>query len=177
MKSRVLAALFALLLLASSANAGFWELHIYSDTALTDSTIHDNVPSIVNLYVVEAGSFSGATGARFSTEPSAGFTGVWLGDVPSFFTVGNTPTDFAVAYGACLPPPILVVTMTYQLFGTSTPCSELRIAPADGQQLVIAPDVDCFFTEGVITDLGSLRVSCPVATESTTWGQVKALYR
>ncbi|HKW14439.1 MAG TPA: hypothetical protein VJS69_08140 [Candidatus Krumholzibacteria bacterium] len=164
-------------LAASSARAGLWELHIYSDAALTDSTISDSSPRIVNFYVVEKGYFSGATGVRFSTEPTAGFTGVWLGDATSYFKMGTSPTDIAVGYAACIPPPILVITMTYQLYGTSAPCSELRIAPPACCSGVVAPDVDCSFGEGQITDLRSLHINCPVVTEPTTWGRVKALYR
>ncbi|HET6350124.1 MAG TPA: hypothetical protein VFH88_13675 [Candidatus Krumholzibacteria bacterium] len=177
MKRLVLMILACGLLATSSARAGYWELHIYSDAVLTDSTISDNSPRIVNFYVVEKGYFRGATGVRFSTEPTAGFTGVWLGDETSYYKVGNSPTDIAVAYAACIPPPILVITMTYQLYGTSTPCSELLIAPPACCTGVVAPDVDCSFTEGQITDLRSLRINCAVPVEPTTWGKVKALYR
>jgi hypothetical protein len=167
-----------LLLFASPASAdSMWKLQILSDEALTDSTINDDIPRVVTLYVVESGSFTGATGARFSIKPSAGFTGVWLGDASQFATFGSSPTDIGIGYGACIPPPILVLMMTYQLFGTSTPCSELRVAPIDGSMWVVAPDVNCSFSEGIITDLGRLQVNCPTATEPTTWGKVKSLYR
>ena len=177
MKRYALLLFLALVTIAPAAHAGMWKLQIFSDVAMTDSTISDNAPRIVNLYVVEIGSFWGATGVRFSTEPTAGFTGVWLGDSSAFVTVGNTQTDLSVGYGACIPPPIVVVTMSYQLFGTSEACSQLRIVPADNFRWVISGDVDCFFAEGIITDLGNLHVNCPVAVEPTTWGAVKALYR
>ena len=167
-----------ILTLAFPARAdSMWKLQIFSDAALTESSINDDAPRIVTLYVVESGSFTGATGSRFSTEPNAGFTGVWLGDDSQFATFGSSPTDVGIGYGACIPPPILVLTMTYELFGTSAPCSGLRIAPPDGSIWVVAPDVDCSFMEGIITDLGTLQVNCPTATQPTTWGRVKALYR
>jgi len=177
MRYRIWLSLLLILSVTSSAHAGYWELHIYSDATLTDSTISDDSPRIVNIYVVEKGSFRGATGVRFAIEPTPGFTGVWLGDTTTHFKVGNSPTDVAVGYGACIPPPILVLTMSYQFFGTSSPCSELRVVPPACCSGVVAPDVDCFFAEGQITDLRSLRVNCPVATEPTTWGKVKSLYR
>lgn len=167
----------AILVLSTSAQASLWELHIYSDAALTDSNLIDDSPRIVNLYVVERGTFRGATGVRFAVEGGPGFTGVWLSDATTHFKVGTSPIDIAVAYGACIPPPIVVITMTYELFGTSSPCSELRVVPPACCSGVVAPDVECSFTEGQITDLRSLRVNCPVATEPTTWGKVKALYR
>lgn len=175
MKCLVLAAWVVLLAFASSADAGR-KLSIYSDAALTQSSIDDNAPGIVSLYVVDTG-FLGATGVRFSTEPSAGFTGVWLGDASSFVTVGSSPTDISVGYAACRPAPVLVLTMSYQLFGISAPCSELRVAPPDGFTCVYASDFNCSFIEGCIPELGHLRVNCPVASDPTTWGRVKALYR
>jgi hypothetical protein len=174
---RLLAIVAAILLFAYSAHAGYWEMHIYSDAALTDSTLNDNSSRTVNLYVVEKGHFGGATGVRFAVEPTPGFSGVWLSDATSYYKVGNSQTDISVAYALCLPPPIVVITMAYQLFGTSSPCSELRVVPPDGFQFVISADVDCSFAEAGITDLRSLRINCPVATEPTTWGRVKALYR
>lgn len=163
-----------LLAFAPSANAE--RLRIYSDAALTKSSLDDNVPQIVSLYVVHSGPV-GAIGVRFSVKPSAGFTGVWLSDASPFTPVGTSPTDISIAYGVCDLEPLLILTMSYQMFGTSAACSELRIAPADGFPFVLGADVGCFFTEGVIQDLESLRVNCPVATGPATWGRVKALYR
>lgn len=164
-----------MLVLASSVHAAH-KLRIYSDSALTDSTLSDSVPRVVTLYVVESG-FGGATGVIFSTEPTPGFTGVWLSDASSYLFVGNSQTSITIGYGTCHPAPVLALTMTYQLFGTSSPCSELRIAPPDGFQCAISPDSDCHFFEICIRDLGSLRVDCALATEPSTWGRVKALYR
>jgi hypothetical protein len=100
-----------------------------------------------------------------------------VGETTSFFKAGSSPTDISIGFASCLPPPILVLTMTYQLFGTSSACSELRTAPPDGFPVAIAADGDCSFVELPIRDLQSLHVNCPVATEPTTWGKVKALYR
>ena len=176
MKLRTLAAVALVLLgVASSADAER-SLSIFSDAALTNSSLDDNVPGIVSLYVVDTG-FQGATGVRFSTEPTAGFTGVWMSDASPYVSIGNSQTRIDIGYGTCYPAPVLALTMTYQMFGTSSACSELRIVPPDGWTWVVAPDVDCSFMEGIITDLRSLRVNCALATEPTTWGRVKALYR
>jgi hypothetical protein len=174
MKRRVLVLLVLLSLASSTTHAA---LVIFSDAAMTDSTINDNGPQIVSFYVAEVNP-DGNTGLRFSTEASAGFTGVWLGDTSPFVTVGSSPTDISVGYGWCFMGGTLhVLTATYQLFGTSAPCSELRIAAADGFAVVLAGSSGCLFGEMPIRDLGGLHVNCPVATEPTTWGKVKALYR
>jgi len=175
MKLHLCIAVAFVLVLASSAQAAH-KLQIFSDAALSETSIADNAPRIVNLYVVYSG-FNGATGLRFSIKPGPGFTGVWLGETTSFGKAGSSPTDISIGFASCLPPPILVLTMTYQLFGTSSACSELRTAPPDGFLVAIAADSDCFFAELPIRDLQGLHVNCPVATEPTTWGRVKALYR
>ena len=149
-------------------------LAIFADEGLTQSTLEDNVPRIASLYVLDSGDYS--TGVIFATEPSPGFTGVWLGDVSDFLVFGNSQTSISIGYGSCHPLPVVALTMTYQLLGTSV-CSELRITPPDGTPCVLSPDTGCAWLEHCITDLGHLGVNCPVATESTTWGSVKALYR
>jgi len=152
------------------------KLLLYSDATMTSSSISDDTPRIANFYVVNT-DMTGQVGLRFSVKPGPGFTGVWLSDNSSYSTVGNTPTDISVGYGLCLPGPVLVVTVSYQLFGTSSPCSELRVAPADGFPVVVAASSGCFFIEVPILEIGRIDVNCPLATEATTWGKVKSLYR
>jgi hypothetical protein len=154
------------------------KLLIFSDEALTDSTLTDDTPRIVTFYIVQTeASLGTASGVRFRTVASEGFTGVWLGDATSNIAFGTSNTDIAVGYGGCKAPPIVVVAATYQLFGTSSACSGLSIAPAPGFLCAIAlSDAGCFF-EMCVVKLGAIQVNCPVATEPTTWGQVKALYR
>ncbi len=175
MKHHLLIGVLILMFVASPADAAH-KLQIFSDVGLSETSIADNTQRTVDLYVVYSG-FLGATGLRFSVKPGLGFTGVWLGDTSSFFTLGSSQTDISISFTSCLPPPILVLTMRYQLFGTSTACSELRTAPPDGFPFAIAGDTDCFFAELPIRDLQSLHVNCPVAIEPSTWGRVKALYR
>jgi len=63
------------------------------------------------------------------------------------------------------------------LFGTSTECSTLDVAPAAGFPCVVATSGGGCIDEICVYDVGGLHVNCPVATEPTTWGKVKALYR
>lgn len=164
-----------ILVLVCVCLAGFAEARkvlIFSDLAFTDSTLTDNTPRVVNLYVVHT-DFTHSVGVRFATEASAGFTGVWLSETSAYFTVGNSTTDISIAYGACLEPPVLALTMSYQLFGSSS-CSSLGVVPPNGFPFIVC-DEGCF---GEYTcDGGAMKVNCPVATEPTTWGKVKALYR
>jgi hypothetical protein len=162
------------LLPAAVANAG--DLLILSDTASTDSTLLDGTPRTVNLYVVHAEQSGGATGVDFAVAGASGFTGVWLSETSSYLTFGTSTTGIAVAYGGCLSEPVLVLTLTYQLFGTSAACSELRIVASSGRPFPLCLEGGgCFFETPC--HAGALHVNCSVATEQTTWGRVKALYR
>ena len=153
-------------------------LSIYSDPALTQCTLSDASPRVSSVYVAE--TTDAATGVRFRVAPSPGFTGVWLGDSSPYQPIGSSQTDLSLGFGACLAGKFLVLTLTYQLFGTST-CSELAIAPAVGFPVSIC--VPCAGETPCVGDQ-PLHVNCsgsfdcgPLATESTTWGKVKSLYR
>jgi hypothetical protein len=167
-------AILILVLLCLSSLARADRLLIYSDAALTDSTLNDNSPRIANLYVVHD-MFRG-TGIYFRIAPGAGFTGVWLGETTAFVKIGNSGSDISIGYGACLTGPYLVLTISYQLFGTSAACSAVQVAPVAGLPCVFV-NSGCGFVELCVYDLGEVHVNCAVPTEATTWGKVKALYR
>jgi hypothetical protein len=178
MKNHLLSASMALLLFGTPASAD--RLSIYSDAALTQYTIDDSVPRVVTLYV--AGYLFESSGVRFSVRPGPGFTGVWLSDTSAFYPYGSSPTDIAIGFGRCVTSrSVLILTMSYQMFGTSSPCSELRAAPPDG--FLYAIGTQCGADEVIIWPLDKLYANCPnppippVATESSTWGKVKSLYR
>jgi hypothetical protein len=173
MKQLMTLLFLSVLVVAPAAQAD--KLRIFSDAALTDSTLNDNAPRIANLYVVH--DMDGGVGIRFRVAPGVGFTGVWLGETTPFFKVGNSQSDVSVAYGACLFGPQLILTVTYQLFGTSSPCSDVNVAPANGLPCVIITAFNCVFVEECVSDLGAVHVNCSVPVEPTTWGRVKALYR
>jgi hypothetical protein len=153
-------------------------IRLYADPAFTQCTLSDTAPGVVTVYAALY-AFD-ADGVRFRVAASPGFTGVWLSDATPYFKVGSSPTDLSVAFGKCLVGINLVATFTYQLFGTST-CSDLATAAPVGFPF---PYYDtCGFTGDPLSP-ASLHVNCsgsfdciPVATEPTTWGRVKALYR
>jgi hypothetical protein len=172
MKTPILLLIALLLFIPKLASAD--RLQIFSDAAFTDSTLNDNAPRIVNLYVVHS-DFQESIAVRFATQASPGFTGVWLGDTSAYFALGTSPVDVAVHYGACIGPPVVVLSMSYQLFGTSSACSQLSIGPASGILQPIALSIICF--EPVACKAGSLHVNCALPLAPSTWGRVKALYR
>ena len=180
MREKLALAVIALLVCTPAFVHAFDRLSIYFDAALAECTLSDSSPRMANIYVAEASSY-GATGLRFRIAASPGFTGVWLGETSPFTKIGSSQTDLSLGFGACLVGHFAVLTVTYQLFGTST-CSNLAIAPASGFPVPIC--TGCQFDERLCLGYDPLHVNCsdpvncnPVAVESVTWGQIKALYR
>ena len=179
MKLAIFVVLSLILLLPARAGA-FGRLSLYSDAAFTECTLSDTAPGTVNVYMAEW-SDQGATGLRFRIDANAGFTGVWLSETSPFGVIGNSPTDIAIGFGQCMTHRFLVLTMTYELFGTST-CSDLSIVAAPGLPEPICHG--CIFSEMRCYGYDPVHVNCagsfdcnPVPAESSTWGRVKALYR
>ena len=108
-------------------------------------------------------------------------TGVWTGETSPFVTVGNSRTDLSMGFGICETGQFTVLTMTYQLFGTSA-CSTISIAAP--QNFLVPLCLACLFGEYPCEGYGTLHVNCdgsfncnPLPAEPSTWGSVKALYR
>jgi hypothetical protein len=149
-------------------------IELFSDAALTDHTLTDTAPRIVDVYVAHFDT-PGTTGCLFRIVASTGFTGVWLGDSSSWYTAGDSQSGITVVYDRCLIGSAVMLKVTYQLFGTSASCSSLSTTnhPISLPGLVYC---DRCFSEYNLP-ASSLFVNCTVAVEPTTWGQVKALYR
>jgi hypothetical protein len=180
MNAKLIFAVFAGLACSPALVAGFGRVSIYSDEALSECTLSDTSPRVATIYVSESSSL-GATGLRFRIAESAGFTGVWLGETTPYSAVGNSRTDLSLGFGTCMLGHFPVLTVDYQLFGTST-CSDLAIVAAVGFQVPIC--TGCTADEQLCTGYDPLHVNCigpftcaQLATESTTWGKVKSLYR
>jgi hypothetical protein len=122
---------------------------------------------------------------RFRVETGGGFTGQLLTETyGSLNTIGNVTDGLGVFNLGC-PPLERLVTLTYQTFGTSPPCSYLEVLPYPGDAEITA--WDCDFNPMSVSTPGTTWVnnngSCglvwcsTVATRPSTWGKVKALYR
>lgn len=153
---------------------------LYSDAALSECILSDSSPRMATIYLAET-SYEATCLGRFRVAASSGFTGVWLADASPFPKIGTSQTDLSVCFEACMVGQFLVVSITYQLFGTST-CSDLSIEAAPGFSEPICST--CSFHIVPCSGYDPVHVNCqgpfncdPVATEATTWGQVKALYR
>lgn len=125
-------------------------------------------------------------GALFGIRASQGFTGVVTSYAfpAGIVGFGNPADGFNVQYQGCLQPFTALLTVTYQLFGNSSGCGSIEVVPYPGEQAILVGD--CNFDPVVTHSLGAVTVNpsaectgqwCILATEPTTWGSVKALYR
>lgn len=150
-------------------------LALFTDVTYSDTTIADATPGALTVYVVHLGIPSAAA-CQFSVKAHGGFTGVWLGETSPFpVTLGDSPNGIGVDYGGCKMTPILVLVITYQLFGTSTPCSYLAAEPHPDSVTGMIDVVTC--TDPAYASGGTIVTGCPLATTSITWGGIKSLYR
>ena len=162
------------------------QITLYADKFGTDCSISDTGEGTVIVYIFHVG-----TGTRIGCEfrvpkPECWAGATWVGDnFGSFGVIGQSQgPDVSVAYGACLPLPIYVGKMVFEVTGSAEPCCRYPVLPS-----VYVPwsviTVDCTSDANTIPILGGSAVinenascSCepPLAAESTTWGRVKSLY-
>ena len=167
-------------LVAGSANAQSTKIELSADVNRTSCELVDQ-GGFFTIYVFQTGSFQ-STAVRFkAAKPACWLGATWVGDSSTYVSLGNSQTDWSVAYGACKTLPVLVGQINYQAAGASLPCCEA---------VVTAPPIefvytDCSFAEHplvpgqkvVINPDQSCPCNLPLATEQSTWGRVKSLYR
>lgn len=176
-----------LALCASPAAAQIGAVAFYADTQGNSCNI--TVPTGVpfNVYVVH--KTVGATGSQWKFDPAS-----VTGPNPSLISTGNQAgpgaplvigapaTGVTIAYQGCITGNIHVWTFSFFTVTGIPNCVYLNIVPdpveAGGNVLT----VDCSFVdqpvdpgEGIMNPDGTC--DCVVATEQTSWGKVKALYR
>ncbi len=176
---KVLLLALAIMMIAPYAMAD--HIGVYSDQAGTTCEFAATAIGPVTLYVVH--KTTGTTGSQFKVVNTMDWTfnAAVLG---GYLAIGDAFTDLSLAYGGCLAGPDLAVV---SLSGFSFPlpgklCGTLEIVPAPNKPGVIS--VDCTFAElvataGILTfnNDGTCPCEQPNATEESTWGKVKSLYR
>jgi hypothetical protein len=156
---------------------------------LTDdnSFLDDTGGTVVVRVYYASGTYAGAAGAMFRIRASAGFTGVLVSEEYPFGSIwaGNVTDGLILTLPHVLCDGIRgfnIVTMTFQLSGTSAPCSYLEVLAHPDAATPLVARCDLVLVEPLVDELWvnyDHYNGCPppVATEQTTWGRVKALYR
>jgi len=188
-----LAELLLLLLICVSqgafAQSAGGNISVFADPSASSCTLVDAAPVLFDVFVVhtEMTDTWGMIGARFKLLEGAGFSASYVSEsIAVQGHVGSVVTGIGLGYDVCSFGTLLLATVTFQGYGTSTPCSYLDIGPdpASGGTTAIAQN--CFFDVYLTPSVGKFYVNpepgqcppnCIVATKPTTWGGVKALYR
>jgi hypothetical protein len=156
-----------------------------------------SVPGIRTVYVRESFNF-GSTAARFKLGLEPGSTWTYVSETHPFpSTLGNTQTGISVCYGSCLVGNILIASVTYMSYGTDQNCSKVLIQPHPDAETVEIMKCDgnpnAAYSRDLYIETSAGFCGCPdahlipgiakhfgctpVATENSTWGAIKALYR
>jgi|SRR5712671_3847754 len=174
--------LTALLLAAATSPAlAAHSIGIYADEAAQSCEISDPGGGVLKtFYIVHTNEALGAIGSAWQLQWDPGMTMTWVGDdATPYFKVGDAMNGASISYTQCTTGTIKIDSVTMMSLGTSAACSYLRLGPHPTQGHVI---VDCGFryfpfTSGEAIVNANGTCACTVATEPTTWGTVKALYR
>lgn len=163
---KVLLLMVACLMISSVSMAS--HIGIYSDVSGASCSLAPGQG--FNATVIEKFS-TGSTGVRFGVAMGSN---VFFAMTSPFTAVGALPGDLSLAYGQCLNGSIVLSSMFNLLSGGT-----LQVIPAAAFPNIII--TNCQFGEVVATGgtayVGGTGNCNEVATESSTWGQVKALYR
>ena len=173
----------------AQARAQVVKIDLYADDMGSSCELVDQGTGPRLVYVFLSGNTS-ATGARFrAPQPSCWLGATWLGDQaipPGSASIGNSQEDWSIGWAPCMPLPLLIAQIVYLATGAASSCCEYAVEPPPpgsptnrfvwaacdfaeypltvGQEVVINPDASC-------------RCLNPLATQTTTWGRVKSLYR
>lgn len=160
---------------------------VYPDVGASTRCIYDTQTGELHFYVVHnmMAPFVQAQYLYFSAPKPACFVATHVGDMPGpggFILSGDSQTGveiFVLPICAASPGAGHVMTIVYSASGlTPTDCYYPIQPDGYGRQVL----VDCGGLEHFLADrVGLINPShpglCVVATEETTWGRVKALYR
>lgn len=172
---------FCLLALAAPAFAinGVGDLGAYADDQGSSCSISaPGNPAPFNIYLVHKFLPGEASSAdRFKVVLPAGMT-FFAFSTPNT-TSGGVLVDISVGYAPCLVADTMIGSLLVQAVAPIANCSYVSVQTADTQTDPIA--LDCGFIQHVMKAgqaiVNDASCPCTVASEPTSWGKVKALYR
>jgi hypothetical protein len=161
-------------------------ISVYGDAAGNQCFLSGLVsPPAQNAFYIVHKLNAGSTAAQFKVTDTSGLFAA--SQNTPYLSIGTWNTDLSLAYGGCVIGNHVVMTLNFFWFGGAPNCNQkLTIDPAPASPIPgsIAL-VDCALPSGNLEAAtgGSGYMSpacagqCAVATQSTTWGSVKALYK
>lgn len=162
------------------------KLALYADKFGTDCSVSDTGVQSIIVYVIHEGTGT-RSGVEFSAVKPQCWTGAtFAGEFWNYPTVGGTygasqgPT-LQLFYFACRTLPLYLGKMVFDAIGASQACCNYPVLPSSWEGLV---SFDCYSRyvpilggSVVINENANCPCAPPLAVESTSWGQIKALYQ
>jgi hypothetical protein len=175
---------------AAPADAG-GKIALYADVDRTACELTDTYPGVVMIHMYYEGDQNARAVAFVAPTPDCWTDAVWLADVivdPWLSGLGDThdaTNGTIINLLGCRTGDLYLGYMTFQAMGRGEKCCTYHIVGSENDGL--AGVIDCDYNllavetgDLVINPRGACRCqdgNIIVATEQTTWGHVKALYR
>lgn len=198
MKTICLAALLVVSFSSVSLGQANHRLEFYADEALSSCELAMNTPGLVKVHMVMTGPGI-FRGISFKAPKPACMTNViFVADVwhQQLAIVGNTQTGVDAVF-ICGPMPRYLGWIWYSVAGSVSTCCPYAPEPGSASGFIAFPgylhailvpactEPDIYHTQSVLATTKGLvvnpnemcRCDLPVATQPSTWGAVKALYR
>jgi hypothetical protein len=164
---------------------------VFTDQAGTSCAFNPGPFALVSLYIVHQPE-GGAKVSKFKVNDLSGMTATGASVAPGFLSIGTFPAGIEIAYPQCQNASVVIGTLGYFHQSEVMDCSRtVQIVAHPGAQVpgeVVV--VDCGEPFGSIEVAeggrawgGADAVVCgdcyepPLATQESTWGGIKALYR
>lgn len=178
------------LALSVPAAAGDYTIGFFTDENATSCEITNVEPAVIRVHMLLYGDAEIANTVTFYAPTPECWDADWLGDEidDDFLFLGSSHSEtfgLSIAFGGCRELPVRLGSMSFWARG-SDPCCTYAAYPLPFDHVEILEVVDC--TRGVHeasheSVIINPNVSCGctastvVATEQTSWGRVKSLYR
>ena len=179
----------SLLLFTATANAQNWKIELYTDAQMSSCSFTYSGPQLFQVHVFHTGTGPAeASAVSFALYSPPCMTGaIYAGEhFDVNFTLLQNSQDtrgISIGYGTCIPLPVYLGYVDYYAFSEGEGCCDLR-AVDPTHQLFDLMGATCDFqgvamesSRTIINPTANCPCESPVATRSTTWGRVKALYR
>jgi len=180
---RLVIVILALVISVAPCLAGVGELGLYSDAGGQNCALVDYGGAVVTVYIVQHFYYGDmASGSRFAINVPEGVNWLFLSFQSTFQgDFSSAPNDISLNYGSCIGTATTVGSAQWFSIVAAPSCTLVTFKPADSMPSVIA--TDCAFNEQTPLFAYSMVVNmngaciCAWATQPSTWGAVKALYR
>ena len=184
-----------IMIITCTTFAEIGNIGLFSDPGGTTCNLYDDIPGLVQIFVVQnyiPTWADGAMEARFMVQCDGGVNMTYIDEIITdpHISEGNSLTGIDISFYSCHPSPHLILTIRYFGEGLTDPCSYCRVVPHPEEKNVQTPPgiylVFCFeddlplwfhATGGEIVVNPDAGCNCDVPVEETSWGKIKSLYR